>query len=126
MADRSAEAGGSAKAANREQPDVQVGEQRVFTLRAFVLGCLLTAFIGTGPLYAQFLHHTAPLNADSITAGAVFLFFLLTFVVTTALRKIHRPWAFTTGELVVIYTMMIVASTIPTKTLMANMLPVLP
>ena len=56
----------------------------------------------------------------------MFLFFLLTFVVNTALRKIHPPWVFTTGELVVIYTMMIVASTIPTKTLIANMIPVLP
>ena len=101
-------------------------ERRVFTGRAFLLGCLLTAFLGTGPLYVQFVHHTAPLNADSITAGAVFLFFLLTFLVNTALRKIHPPWVFATGELVVIYTMMIVASTIPTKTLIANMIPVLP
>ena len=112
--------------ATQGQPDLSAGGGRVFTVRAFLLGCLLTAFLGTGPLYVQFVHHTAPLNADSITAGAVFLFFLLTFVVNTALRKIHPPWVFTTGELVVIYTMMIVASTIPTKTLMANMIPVLP
>ena len=108
------------------QPDRSAGEGRVFTVRAFLLGCLLTAFLGTGPLYVQFVNHTAPLNADSITAGAVFLFFLLTFVVNTALRKVHPPWLFTAGELVVIYTMMIVASTIPTKTLIANMIPVLP
>ena len=99
---------------------------RVFTPRAFVLGCLLAALLGVGPLYTQFVNHTAPLNADSITAGAVFLLFLLTFVVTTAQRKLFPSRAFTTGELVVVYTMMIVASTIPTKTLIASMIPTLP
>lgn len=126
MADQPDEAGAFARTPTQGQPDLPAGEKRVFTVRAFLLGCLLTAFLGTGPLYVQFVHHTAPLNADSITAGAVFLFFLLTFVVNTALRKVHPPWVFTTGELVVIYTMMIVASTIPTKTLIANMIPVLP
>jgi hypothetical protein len=100
--------------------------QRVFTLRAFILGSAMSLLLGVGPLYTQFVNHTASLNADSITAGAIFLLFLLTFLVATALRKIYPPWAFATGELVVIYTMMIVASTIPTKTLIANMIPVLP
>ncbi|MFP8880456.1 MAG: DUF6785 family protein, partial [Myxococcota bacterium] len=100
--------------------------QRVFTVRAFVLGSAMSLLLGVGPLYTQFVNHTAPLNADSITAGAIFLLFLLTFFATSALRKIYPPWALATGELVVIYTMMIVVSTIPTKTLIASMIPVLP
>ena len=116
--------GGQASAPRPESDSVM--EPRVFTVRAFVVGSLLALLLGVGPLYTQFVNHTAPLNADSITAGAIFLLFALTFVFATALRKLYPPWAFTAGEFVVIYTMMIVASTIPTKTLIANMIPVLP
>ena len=76
--------------------------------------------------YTVFLHQTAGMSADFITAGAVFLFFLLTGGVNALLRLLHPPWSLRTGELVVVYTMMIVASAIPTWGLVANLLPVLP
>ena len=99
---------------------------RNFTFRAFFVGGLLAVFLAFACPYTVFLHHTAGMAADFITAGAVFLFFILTGLVNTLLRWLYRPLSLETGELIVVYTMMIVASAIPTWGLMANLLPVLP
>ena len=97
-----------------------------FTPRAFVVGSLLAIFLAFACPYTVFLHHTAGMAADFITAGAIFLFFLLTFVVNSLLRLVHAGLALRPGELILVYTMMIVASAIPTWGLIANLLPVLP
>ncbi|NKB71666.1 MAG: hypothetical protein GKR89_31715 [Candidatus Latescibacteria bacterium] len=97
-----------------------------FSLRAFVVGILLSAFLAAACPYTVFLHHTAGMAADFITAGAVFLFFLLTGLANSALRRLRPNWALQTGELVLVYTMMVVASAIPTWGLIANLLPIIP
>jgi hypothetical protein len=97
-----------------------------FTLRAFAVGSALAFFLAVACPYTVFLHHTAGMAADFITAGAVFLFFILTGLVNSVLRWIHRPFGLHRGELIIVYAMMIVASAIPTWGLMANLLPVLP
>lgn len=97
-----------------------------FSVRSFFVGGLLSVFLAFACPYTVFLHHTAGMAADFITAGAVFLFFLLTWVVNSLLRLANREWALARGELILVYTMMIVASAIPTWGLMANLLPVLP
>jgi len=96
-----------------------------FTPRAFVVGSLLAVFLAFACPYTVFLHHTAGMAADFITAGAIFLFFLLTFVINSLLRLVHAGLALRPGELILVYTMMIVASAIPTWGLIANLLPVL-
>ncbi|MBT6146179.1 MAG: hypothetical protein HOH74_12155, partial [Gemmatimonadetes bacterium] len=96
-----------------------------FTPRAFVIGGLLAVFLAFACPYTVFLHHTAGMAADFITAGAVFLFFLLTFVVNSLLRLFSGDLALRPGELILVYTMMIVASAIPTWGLVANLLPIL-
>lgn len=107
-------------------PDAPPTGPSPYTARAFLTGSVLSVFLAFACPYTVFLHHTAGMAADFITAGAVFLFFLLTFVVNTALRILRYSWALHPGELVLVYTMMIVASAIPTWGLMANLLPVLP
>ncbi|MBT6143924.1 MAG: hypothetical protein HN712_17130 [Gemmatimonadetes bacterium] len=97
-----------------------------FTLRAFIVGSLLAIFLAFACPYTVFLHHTAGMAADFITAGAIFLFFLLTFIVNSLLRLVRAGLALQPGELILVYTMMIVASAIPTWGLIANLLPVLP
>ena len=99
---------------------------RSFTFRAFAVGSLLALFLAFACPYTVFLHHTAGMAADFITAGAVFLFFILTGLINSLLRWIHRSWSLQARELIVVYTMMIVASAIPTWGLMANLLPILP
>ena len=106
-------------------PPGQIGPSP-FTPRAFVIGSLLSVFLAFACPYTVFLHHTAGMAADFITAGAVFLFFLLTFCINTSLGWIRPSLALRPVELILVYTMMTVASAIPTWGLMANLLPVLP
>ena len=67
--------------------------------------------------------HIGP--GDFITSGAVFLLFILVFFVNTPLKLVNRRWALAPQELVVIYTMMIVASAIPTTGVTAQLIPFL-
>ena len=99
---------------------------RVFTIRAFIAGCAFSCFLAFACPYTVFLHHTAGMAADFITAGAIFLFFILTGLLNSLLRWARPSWSLEAGELIVVYTMMIVASAIPTWGLIANLLPVLP
>ena len=105
--------------------DPAASEPRCFTVRAFAVGCLLSGFLAFACPYTVFLHHTAGMAADFITAGAVFLFFVLSGLINSLLRWLHRPLALERGELIVAYVMMIVASAIPTWGLIANLLPVM-
>lgn len=91
-----------------------------------MVGGLLSVFLSFACPYTVFLHHTAGMAADFIAAGAVFLFFLLTFIGNRLLCMLKEDWALQSGELILVYTMMIVASAIPTWGLIANLLPVLP
>ena len=100
--------------------------ERAFTWRAFAVGSGLSLFLALACPYTVFLHHTAGMAADFITAGAVFLFFILAGGINSLLRLMHPRLALTGRELIVVYVMMIVASAIPTWGLMANLLPVLP
>ena len=97
-----------------------------FTLRALLIGSALSLFLALACPYTVFLHHTAGMAADFITAGAVFLFFILAGGINSLLRLMHPRLALRARELIVVYVMMIVASAIPTWGLMANLLPVLP
>lgn len=109
---------------NPEQNNIR--SPRVFTIRAFIAGCVFSCFLAFACPYTVFLHQTAGMAADFITAGAIFLFSILTGLLNALLRWVHRSWGLEAGELIVVYTMMIVASAIPTWGLIANLLPVLP
>ncbi|HIE04697.1 MAG TPA: hypothetical protein EYP61_08065 [Candidatus Latescibacteria bacterium] len=98
--------------------------RRAFTVRAFLVGLALSLFLSIACPYTVLMLHTAGMSADFITAGAVFLFFLLTGA-NGIVRKLKRGWALSTPELIVVYIMMIVASAIPTWGLVANLLPVM-
>ena len=48
------------------------------TARAVSTGAVLSCFLAFASPYTVFLLHTAGMSADFITAGAIFLFFILT------------------------------------------------
>ncbi|MFP6644678.1 MAG: DUF6785 family protein [Candidatus Latescibacterota bacterium] len=97
-----------------------------FTYRALLLGTVLAFVISVAFPYALLAMNTAGMSSDYITAGAVFLFFLLVGIVNPLLKLCDRSWALTPAELVIIYVMMIIASAIPTWGLTANLIPMLP
>jgi hypothetical protein len=98
----------------------------LFTGRAFALGTALSLVINIAFPYALLAMHTAGMSSDYITAGAVFLFFLIIGIVNPLLRLVRRSWGLSRAELVIIYVMMLMASAIPTWGLTANLIPMLP
>ena len=69
---------------------------------------------------------TAGLSTDYITAGAVFVFFILIALFNPLLRLCRRAWGFSAAELALVYIMMLVASAIPTWGFSALMIPLMP
>lgn len=95
------------------------------SLRAVGLGTLLAAGINVACPYSVLVLHNAGLTSDYITAGAMMLFLVLVGLLNPLLKVVHRPLALRSGELIVVYVMMIIASAIPTWGLVTNLFHIL-
>jgi hypothetical protein len=85
------------------------------TFRAFVIGGLLSFFIGVAAPYGNMIIRGSYMALNISTPIAFFLFFLLVGVVNAVMRLVWAHAALRPGELVTIYIMMIIAATVPTK-----------
>lgn len=94
-------------------------------LRAMILGSVMSLVINTVLTYALLVKGTVDWPGDFITAGAIFLLFLLVVFLNTPLKLLKKEWALSAQELVFIYIMMIVASAIPTSGVTAQLIPFL-
>jgi hypothetical protein len=97
----------------------------VFTFRSFFCGLIFALIISTVCPFCVMRVQFIGMSADFITAGAIFLLFVLGGGVNVILGKIKKSWAFSPQELIVVYIMMIVASAITTWGLMLPLLPTL-
>ena len=97
-----------------ESPEFIDAAPSRFTGRAFFCGTLCTLVISVVFPYARLVLATAGLSTDYITAGAVFVFFILIALFNPLLRLCRRAWGFSAAELALVYIMMLVASAIPT------------
>jgi len=86
-----------------------------FTIRVFVVGAILALFIGAAAPYGNMIIRGSYMALNISTPIAFFLFFVLVGGVNVVLRLINADLAFRPAELVTVYTMMIVAATVPTK-----------
>ena len=93
------------------------------TWRAFIIGlvgvvgrCLLV------PVNDYRIGNTF-LTGNHFPAGVFFFLFFLTLGVNLVLRLIRRAWMLRQSELMLVWCMMIVASTVPASGLMRNLLP---
>jgi len=93
--------------------------------RAYLVGGVLCAFIGVGTAYNVMVIHGSYMAIDFSAAAAIFLFFLLTFLINPALRRFRRDWSLRSSELKVVYLMMLVACAIPSMGLGAQLLPII-
>jgi len=96
-----------------------VGE--AFTVRALAVGALMSLVIGVGCPYVLHVMHASYMDIDFSTPAAIFLFFVLVFILNVILRPLRL--ALNAGELVVVYIMMLVATTIPTMGMTASFIP---
>ena len=94
-------------------------------MRAVGAGTLLSLAIALGAPYANMVVRGSYMALDFSTAGAIFLFFVLTGGINALLRLLSPPLALQRGELLVVYIMMITASAIPTMGLMEYLLPII-
>ena len=98
---------------------------RGFTVRALLIGTVLSVFLNLACPYAVLVMHVAGLTSDYITAGAMMLLFVLVVLVNPFLKLLFGRNALSAAELMLIYIMMIVASAIPTWGLVTNMFHIL-
>lgn len=90
-----------------------LGAGQGVSLRAFLVGAVLSAFIAVYDPYGCFVMRGSTLFLDFSTAGAHFLLFLLVLVTNGLLGRVSPVLAFSAGELATIAIMMIVSSAIP-------------
>ena len=95
------------------------------TLRAVAVGTLLAAGLNVACPYSVLVLHNAGLTSDYITAGAMMVFLLLVGLLNPCVKVVYPPAALRSGELIVVYVMMIIASAIPTWGLVTNLFHIL-
>lgn len=93
--------------------------------RAFLLGLVLSAFICVAAPYGTLMIKGSEMTENFATPAAMLMLLVLTLIVNPILRAVRRSWAFSKGELAGMYFMMLVACSIPTMGLTANLLPTL-
>ena len=94
-----------------------------FTLRGLFAGTLLSLFVGVAAPYGFIAVRGSWWGSNASSPGAIFLFFIFTFFVNTALRLIRRPLALGRGDLVLVYAMMAMAVTVPTQNFLVYIIP---
>tara|TARA_B100001250_G_scaffold278813_1_gene241219 strand:- start:1094 stop:3034 length:1941 start_codon:yes stop_codon:yes gene_type:complete len=98
----------------------------MLTKRALFLGAFFSFVINVFFAYARLAMATAGMSSDYITAGAIFLFFIIIAIINPTLKMLHRSWSLDRAELITIYCMMIIASAIPTWGFTGNLVAMLP
>lgn len=96
-----------------------------FTKRSFIAGILLSVLIAFIDHYSVDVVHASFMAIDHMPAGAIFVFFLLVFLINTTLKKIKPKLAFSPGELLLIYCMMLVASSVTEMGFGSQILPII-
>ncbi|HOL65901.1 MAG TPA: hypothetical protein PKX93_00395 [bacterium] len=95
------------------------------TVRAIILGLVLSFLIAAGEPWALMQLQASPLCADFSTGGAIFLFFLFILIVHFSLKRLCPGKALNPGELATIYIMMIVACAVPSWGFTLNLIGLL-
>jgi hypothetical protein len=101
------------------------GARSAVTWRAVALGALGSLALGLGCPYAIHVLRGSYMDLDFSTPGAIFLLFFLVVGPNALLRWLAPDWAFSPAELIVAYSMMIVASALPTMGLSGQLYPLI-
>ena len=95
------------------------------TWRGIGVGAAMCVLIAIGVPYGGLVIQGTRLGLSSATPAAFFLLFVLLLTVHLGLGCLRRSWAFTRGELLVIFSMMVVATAIPTRGVTGMLLPMI-
>lgn len=95
------------------------------TWRAFIIGILGVAGLCLLAPVNDFVFGNTFLTGNHFPVGVFFLLVILTLGVNLILKLVRQRWMFKQTELMLIYCMMLVASTVPSSGLMRNWLPLM-
>jgi len=95
------------------------------TWRGVLVGALCALALGLGAPYAIHVLRGSYMDLDFSTPGAVFLLFFLVIGPNALARRLWPEKALTPAELITAYSMMIVASAIPTMGLSGQLYPII-
>jgi len=97
--------------------------ERVLTVRALVIGIILSLFISIAGPYADCSIQGSNLMLTALPLIATTLLFLLILLINVPLSKLKR--GLRPGELLIVFIMMLVGCSIPTMGLSEQLLPIL-
>ena len=100
-------------------------KRRPVSFRAVVLGLLFSSFMCAITPYNDFKIGATYLAGTQFPIGALFVLFVLSGIVNVLIRRIRRSMAFTCGELLTVWSMMLVASGLPSSGLMRYFIPLI-
>lgn len=101
-----------------------VTEER-YTVRAFVVGVVLSALVVVMSQYSANVLHGSYLSIDHMPAGGIFVFLLLVAVVGLLAKRVSGWFRFSEAELLLVYAMLLVSSSVATMGLGTQLLPML-
>ena len=100
-------------------------ERNRYTFRAFVVGVLLSSLVVVMSLYSVNVLHASYLSIDHMPAGGIFVFFVFVGLVLPLATFISRWFHFSSAELILIYAMILLTSSITTMGLGTQFLSML-
>lgn len=98
---------------------------KFFTRRAFFFGLLLSILVAYFDHYSVDVVGASYMAIDHMPAGAIFIFFLLVFFINTIFKLVKPSFAFSPGELLLVYVMMLVASSVTEMGFGSQILPII-
>ncbi len=93
------------------------------SLRAIIIGLAAVVLIAALTPYNDLVVGGTYLTGNHFPAGALFILVVLVLVVNVGIKLVWRAWALRTSELMLVWCMMIVASTVPASGLMRYLFP---
>lgn len=76
------------------------------TLKAFLMGLVCSGLVAAGTQYGEIYLRSSRMSDDFSTGGAMFVFFFLVAIINVLLKLSGPRVAFNSGELILIYVMM--------------------
>jgi hypothetical protein len=95
------------------------------TWRAFLLGLALSGLLNWSDVYCGWAHLWGRMTESNFPVSCVFALVVLTLVANLLIKLVRKASAFTQAELMLVWCMLLVASSIPTTGLQRFWLPML-
>jgi len=99
--------------------------QSGLTWRSALLGVLLTAFISHWSQYAELVIHGTQISLTYPPIGGFIIFVCMYLLTNVLLKAIYRPAALRSEELVIIFSMVVVAASISSIDLAQKLIPMI-